>query len=82
MYFWSITIILITTLIGIFKREKDNRLEEGHVKINVLQSYQLLWKIFKLPNVRVLAIALLTMKVNIALIILNNYWSDKLLLFF
>ncbi|KAE9541116.1 hypothetical protein AGLY_004361 [Aphis glycines] len=64
LYFWSITIILITTLSGIFKREKDNRLEEGHVKINVLQSYQLLWKIFKLPNVRVLAIALLTMKIG------------------
>lgn len=57
--------MLITTSIGIFKREKDYRLEEGHVKINVFKSYKLLWKILKLPDVRVLAIALLTMKVNI-----------------
>ncbi|XP_025193547.1 acetyl-coenzyme A transporter 1-like, partial [Melanaphis sacchari] len=62
--FWSITIIFITILIVIFKREKDNRLEEEHVKINVLQSYQLLWKILKLPSIRVLAVALLTMKMG------------------
>lgn len=57
--------MLITTFIGIFKREMDYTLEEGHVKISVFKSYKLLWKILKLPNIRVLAIALLTMKVNI-----------------
>lgn len=57
--------ILITTLVGIFKREKDNtRLEDGHVKINVLRNYKLLWDVFKLPSIRVLALALLTMKVK------------------
>jgi len=65
--------MLITTCIGIFKKEKDNTLEEGHVKNNVLQSYKLLWKILKLPNIRVLAIALLTMKVN------NNIYYSVLI---
>lgn len=58
--------ILITTFVGIFKKEKDNnRLEDGHVKINVLQNYKLLWDVFKLPSIRVLALALLTMKVKL-----------------
>jgi len=64
--------MLITTFIGIFKREMDYRLEEGHVQINVFKSYKLLWRILKLPNIRVLAIALLTMKVNIVLILIKN----------
>ncbi|XP_060865229.1 acetyl-coenzyme A transporter 1-like [Metopolophium dirhodum] len=64
LYFWSFIIMLITTFIGIFKREMDNRLEEGHVQINVFKSYKLLWRIFKLPNIRVLAVALLTMKIG------------------
>lgn len=64
LFFWSIIIMLITTFIGIFKREKDETLEDGHVKINVFKSYKLLWKILKLPNIRVLAIALLTMKIG------------------
>jgi len=64
--------MLITTFIVIFKREMDYRLEEGHVKINVIKSYKLLWKILKLPNIRVLAIALLTMKVNIVLIVIKR----------
>lgn len=64
--------MLITTFIGIFKREEDCRLEDGHVKINVFKSYKLLWRILKLPNIRVLAIALLTMKVNILLIVIKH----------
>lgn len=63
--------MLVTTFVGIFKSEKDNRLEEGHVKISVFQSYKLLWEILKLPNIRKLAIALITMKVNIVSIIIK-----------
>lgn len=57
--------IIITTCVGIFKREKDiNRLDNGHVKINVIQNYKLLWDILKLPSIRILVLALLTMKVK------------------
>lgn len=64
-YFLSAMFILITTLVGILKKEKDiNRLTDSQVKINVLQNYKLLWDIFKLPSIRVLALALLTMKVK------------------
>lgn len=60
IYFWSIIYLLITTLIGIFKKEKDNKLELDHVKISVFQNYKLLWDILKKPKIKLLAIALLT----------------------
>lgn len=59
--------MLLTTLIGIFIHEKDNEVDGGPVRISIFQSYKLLWDIFNLPNMRVLIIALLTMKVNTAL---------------
>jgi MFS transporter, PAT family, solute carrier family 33 (acetyl-CoA transportor), member 1 len=60
---WGILFILITTLIAIFKKEKDNRLEDDHVKLNIVQNYSLLWDILKLPSIQLLAISLLTAKV-------------------
>lgn len=63
LYFWSVAFVLITTLIAVFKKENDCG-GEPDIKIDILQNYKLLWRIFKLPNVRVLAVALLTMKVN------------------
>lgn len=63
-YIWGISFMLITTLIAFFKKEKDNRLEDNHVKLNIFQNYSLLWDILKIPSIRVLAIALLTSKVN------------------
>jgi len=60
---WAIIILLVTIFIGLFKNEK-HKLEDGHKKISVLQNYKLLWDILKIPRVRVLTIALLTIKVN------------------
>jgi len=60
---WAIVILLVTIFIGLFKNEK-HKLEDGHKKISVLQNYKLLWDILKIPRVRVLTIALLTIKVN------------------
>jgi len=57
--------MLITTMIAIFKKEKDNTLEDGYVKLNISKTYSLLWDIMKLPSIRILAIALLTARVNI-----------------
>jgi PAT family acetyl-CoA transporter-like MFS transporter 1 len=56
--------MLITTLIALFKKEKDNRLEDDHVKLNIFHNYLLLWDILKLPSVRIMALILLTAKVN------------------
>lgn len=65
LYFCGFTTLLITTLVGTFKKEKDNGLEKDNIKINVFQGYKLLWNILKLPRIIVLAIALLTTRVNI-----------------
>lgn len=65
IYFWSIIFLLVTTLIGIFKKEKDTKLELDHVKISVFQNYKLLWNILKKPKIKLLGIALLTAKVSI-----------------
>lgn len=54
----------ITTLIAVFKKEKDCSLEDNHVKLNTFQNYRLLWDICKLPSVQIFAMALLTVKVN------------------
>ncbi|XP_060850017.1 acetyl-coenzyme A transporter 1-like isoform X2 [Rhopalosiphum padi] len=58
--------ILISILIGIFKKEKHNRLEDNHMKLNIIQYYIILWKVLKLPSIRVLPIALLTEKIGFA----------------
>jgi len=67
----GILFILVATLIAIFKKEKDVRSEDNHSQLRVTNSYKLLWDIVKLPNIRVLLIALLTMKV------INNYKRKK-----
>lgn len=64
LFIWGIMIMLITTLICIFKKEKDQQLEDNHVELSIVQNYKLLWDILKLPNIRLLLIALITMKVN------------------
>ncbi|VVC28214.1 Hypothetical protein CINCED_3A016125 [Cinara cedri] len=62
LYFWSIAFILITILIVTFKKEND--FDESETKINIFQNYKLLWQILRLQNVRVLVVALLTMKIG------------------
>lgn len=64
LYVWGLIFICVTTLIAIFKKENDCRLEFEHVKLNVTQNYSLLCDILKLPSIRILAVALLTAKVN------------------
>lgn len=64
MYLWSIIFLLITILVGIFKKEKCDSLELDHKKIGVFQNYKLLWNILKKPEMKLIAIALLTARVN------------------
>ncbi|CAI6343822.1 unnamed protein product [Macrosiphum euphorbiae] len=65
-YVLGIFFILISTLIAMFKKEKDNRLEDNHVKLNIVQNYLLLWDILKLPGIQILALTLLTAKIGYA----------------
>uniref|UniRef100_A0A2S2QHE6 Acetyl-coenzyme A transporter 1 n=1 Tax=Sipha flava TaxID=143950 RepID=A0A2S2QHE6_9HEMI len=65
-FVWGILFMLITTLIALFKKEKDNRLEDDHVKLNIFHNYLLLWDILKLPSVRIMALILLTAKIGFA----------------
>ncbi|XP_001950715.1 acetyl-coenzyme A transporter 1 [Acyrthosiphon pisum] len=66
LYTWGIIFILLTTLIGVFKKEKDNTFEDDQEKIKVAQNYLLLWDILKLPSIRILAIILITSKIGYA----------------
>lgn len=54
----------VTTLIAIFKEEKDHLLEENQIRLNVTQNYRLIWDILKLPGIRILTLALITARVN------------------
>lgn len=66
-YACGVLFILITTLIAIFKKEKDNRSEVDHLKINIIQNYSLILDILKLPGIKLLTLTLLTAKVKIIL---------------
>ncbi|XP_060851932.1 acetyl-coenzyme A transporter 1-like [Rhopalosiphum padi] len=59
----AVFIFMVTTFIGFFKKEKHT-MEDGHKKISVFQNYKLLWDILKLPRIRVLTLALLTIKIG------------------
>jgi len=52
-----------TTLIAIFKHEKDESTEQDSLDLNLYQTYRLLGDIMKLPCVKSLSIILLTAKV-------------------
>lgn len=60
LLFWGIVFLFVTFLV-IFKREKNKELEEDdHLKINIIQSYLLLWDIFKIKHMKLLLMAILT----------------------
>lgn len=63
LYLLGMVYMVVTTLVGIFKKEKTNGSED--VGIKLAQNYKLLWDIVKLPNMRTFIIALLTSRVSI-----------------
>ncbi|XP_026812243.1 acetyl-coenzyme A transporter 1-like [Rhopalosiphum maidis] len=65
-YGWGIIFILVTTLVCIFKKEKDIVFEDDHEKINVVHNYLLLWDILKLPSIQILMIIMITSKIGYA----------------
>ncbi|XP_050525715.1 acetyl-coenzyme A transporter 1-like isoform X2 [Daktulosphaira vitifoliae] len=69
-YFWGIAFIVVTSLVGILKKENKklpSKSVDGKIdgeKFNVLQTYVMLWDIMKISGVRTLALALLTYKIG------------------
>ena len=63
-YFWSIVFILTTTFVMLFKKEDNKKDKEQEPEMNVSQTYEMLYKIFKLSNVRLFAFILLTCKIG------------------
>ncbi|XP_025411412.1 acetyl-coenzyme A transporter 1-like isoform X2 [Sipha flava] len=61
-YFWGLMFMIVTTLIAIFKSEKKN-IAEPEVDLGIFKTYKLLFSIMKLPNIKMLAIILFTVKI-------------------
>jgi len=55
-------VFLFVTFLVIFKKERNKELEEDDdpLKINIIQSYELLWDIFKIKHMKLLLMAILT----------------------
>lgn len=66
---WGIMFAFTTTMIGIFKKEKNAELEDADIKINICQTYKILWDITKIKHMKLLMVAVVTSLVNICLII-------------
>jgi len=64
-YFWGITYIVITTLVAIFKYEKDYLTEFDAINLGILKTYLLLFSIMKLPSIKMFTIILFTIKVSV-----------------
>lgn len=59
--------MIATTLVAVFKHEKDESSHPDSLDLNLYQTYRLLGDIMKLPSVKSLSIILLTAKVNITI---------------
>ncbi|XP_058789178.1 acetyl-coenzyme A transporter 1 [Phymastichus coffea] len=63
LYFWGIVFLITTTLVGIFKHEKEERIPKGE-EINIRKAYKILWTTMKLPNIKLIMLILLTLKIG------------------
>lgn len=63
LLFWGFVFIATTTMVWIFKHEKDSGVDHTKHKKGVMDTYHTAWKIICLPNVRQLTLILLTIKV-------------------
>ncbi|XP_050523109.1 acetyl-coenzyme A transporter 1-like isoform X7 [Daktulosphaira vitifoliae] len=68
IYFWGIAFMIITSLVGLFEKENQNssKIGENEPEHSIIQTYSLLWRIIKLPNIRILIFALLTYRIAFA----------------
>jgi len=60
-------VFLFVTILIIFKKERNSELKEDddQIKIDIIQSYKMLWNIFKIKHMKLLLMAILTSMVNI-----------------
>ncbi|XP_011501252.1 PREDICTED: acetyl-coenzyme A transporter 1 [Ceratosolen solmsi marchali] len=65
LYFWGYVFIIVTTLIGIFKRENTENIPKSE-NMNIKKAYELLWRTMKLPNIKQMILILLTAKIGFA----------------
>ena len=64
LYFWGCIFIVMTTLIGIFKHEKNENIERSEDEYeNIKRAYHMLWKTINLSNIKTMSLILLTAKV-------------------
>uniref|UniRef100_A0A1B6CC51 Major facilitator superfamily (MFS) profile domain-containing protein n=1 Tax=Clastoptera arizonana TaxID=38151 RepID=A0A1B6CC51_9HEMI len=63
LFFWGIIFLVVTTLIGIFKKEQKPRYGLIEPKVDVTDTYKELFHIIQLPKIRTLAAVLLTSKI-------------------
>ena len=60
LYFWGILFLIITTLVGFLKHERQENLTQN----GIIAAYKQLYEIAKLPAIRIYVIAILTSKVR------------------
>ena len=65
MYFWSIVFLLTTTLVMLLKKEDNSHSNHHEESKGVVSTYQLLWRIVRLPSVLQYVLILLTCKVSL-----------------
>ena len=64
LFFWGLVFIVTTSLLWIFKHEKDVIDDDEILRNGVAKTYLTAWKIIRLPNVRQYIVVLLTVKVK------------------
>nr|CAG4646189.1 EOG090X04K8 [Macrothrix elegans] len=71
LYFWGIVFLITTTLVWLLKKEQNPRTIKGvedpideEADMSVVESYQLLLKIFRLPAIKWTVVVLLTCKIG------------------
>lgn len=66
LWFWGITFLVTTTLVGLLKKENPETREqiEEHHDLGIRETYAMLWKIVTLKPVLLLATILLTVKLS------------------
>lgn len=59
LYFWGILFLVVTTLVGLMKHERQENLAQS----GVITAYQQLYQIIKLPAIKMYVLAIMTSKV-------------------
>lgn len=65
LWFWGIVFLATTTLVLIFKKEKEGNFDEGET-LGIIETYTVLLKIIKLPSVLQFVVVLITARVGFA----------------